>query len=113
MIHNGDIITRDDELDSFSINLTLVDENISKIIFILSIYNFSDGFTFDNVLNSRIVLFNEEDNSQICEYQVVNENSNFDTMHLGSLIKINKEWIFQAHESKSNMGLQGAVDLYL
>ena len=113
VIHNGDIITRDDELDSFSINLTLVDENISKIIFILSIYNSSDGFTFDNVLNSRIVLFNEEDNSQIFEYQVVNENSNFDTMHLGSLIKINKEWIFQAHESKSNMGLQGAVDLYI
>jgi tellurium resistance protein TerD len=112
VIHNGDIITRDDDLASFSINLNLVDENISKIIFILSINNFNDGFSFNNVLNSRIELFNEEDNLQICEYQVLNENSNFNTMHLGSLIKKNKEWIFEAHESKSNMGLIGAVDIY-
>jgi stress response protein SCP2 len=79
----------------------------------VSIHNSSEGFNFGNTKNAQIRLFNEDNNQQICEFKLMEEHPEADSIIIGSFYRGEQgEWKFEAMVNSFNGGLAACLAAY-
>ena len=102
-ITNGDgaFVKSPDELTGGSeyikVNLDKVRSDCDEISFIVTIHEAKKrGQTFNYVSDAEIRLFNDETGEEICFYDLDESFSTETGVQIGSLIRVNGEWSFEA-----------------
>lgn len=104
----------EDASEEMSVDLNKVDPSVTEIVFCVTIYNGdTQGTTFGSVRNPYISIINEENNEELCRYNL-NENFSQETAVVaGSLLcDENGDWNFQATGQGYMGGMQGLIDIY-
>ena len=110
----GDEDEGEDASEEMSVDLNKVDPSVTEIVFCVSIYyGDTQGTTFGSVRNPYISIINEENNEELCRYNL-NENFSQETAVVaGSLLcDENGDWNFQATGQGYMGGMQGLIDIY-
>lgn len=110
----GDEDEGEDASEEMSVDLNKVDPSVTEIVFCVTIYNGdTQGTTFGSVRNPYISIINEENNEELCRYNL-NENFSQETAAVaGSLLcDENGDWNFQATGQGYMGGMQGLIDIY-
>ena len=110
----GDEDEGEDASEEMSVDLNKVDPSVTEIVFCVTIYNGdTQGTTFGSVRNPYISIINEENNEELCRYNL-NENFSQETAVVaGSLLcDENGDWNFQATGQGYMGGMQGLIDIY-
>lgn len=110
----GDEDESEDASEEMSVDLNKVDPSVTEIVFCVTIYNGdTQGTTFGSVRNPYISIINEENNEELCRYNL-NENFSQETAVVaGSLLcDENGDWNFQATGQGYMGGMQGLIDIY-
>ena len=110
----GDEDEGEDASEEMSVDLNKVDPSVTEIVFCVTIYNGdTQGTTFGSVRNPYISIINEENNEELCRYNL-NENFSQETAVVaGSLLcDGNGDWNFQATGQGYMGGMQGLIDIY-
>lgn len=110
----GDEDEGEDASEEMSVDLNKVDPSVTEIVFCVTIYNGdTQGTTFGSVRNPYISISNEENNEELCRYNL-NENFSQETAVVaGSLLcDENGDWNFQATGQGYMGGMQGLIDIY-
>ena len=110
----GDEDAGEDASEEMSVDLNKVDPSVTEIVFCVTIYNGdTQGTTFGSVRNPYISIINEENNEELCRYNL-NENFSQETAVVaGSLLcDENGDWNFQATGQGYMGGMQGLIDIY-
>ena len=77
------------------------------------VHNSNEGFNFGNTKNAKIRLFNEDNGVQICEFKLMEEHADADSIIIGSFFRGEQgEWKFEAMVNSFNGGLQACLQLY-
>jgi tellurium resistance protein TerD len=114
-MHNGDARAGDADGDDESVNITLskISPEINFILLAVSIHNSSEGFNFGNTKNAKIRLFNEDNGAQICEFKLMEEHPDADSIIIGSFFRGEQgEWKFEAMVNSFNGGLKACLEVY-
>ena len=115
VVHNGDARTGDADGDDESVNITLskISPEISFILLAVSIHNSNEGFNFGNTKNATIRIYNQDNGQQICEYKLMEEHPEADSIIIGSFFRGEQgEWKFEAMVNSFNGGLQACLEVY-
>ncbi len=115
VVHNGDARSGDADGDDESVNITLskISPEINFILLAVSIHNSNEGFNFGNTKNAKIRLFNEDNGVQICEFKLMEEHPDADSIIIGSFFRGEQgEWKFEAMVNSFNGGLQACLQVY-
>jgi stress response protein SCP2 len=110
----GDEDEGEDASEEMSVDLNKVDPSVTEIVVCVTIYNGdTQGITFGSVRNPYISIINEENNEELCRYNL-NENFSQETAVVaGSLLcDENGDWNFQATGQGYMGGMQGLIDIY-
>ena len=99
---NGELMT---------VDLGKVGPNISEIAFCATV--FTEGKTFEDVVNPFISIVNDETGDELCRYDLKEEFSGVTAVVAGSLrVDDEGEWQFEALGDGYNDGMQGLIDIY-
>ncbi|WP_449017114.1 TerD family protein [Prevotella sp.] len=104
----------EDSSEEISVNLDKVDPNVSEIVFCVTIYRGDEtGATFGDVRDPYISIINEEDEEELCRYNL-KENFSTETAVVAGSLLCNEEgeWDFQATGQGYVGGMQGLIDIY-
>ncbi len=113
--HTGDNRTGNDDDDDemVLINLNAVHQDITEILFIVSIHEAETRRHHFGLLSEAYIRIVDVDTKrEILKYDLDNEFSNFTDVEFGKLFRENGEWHFSASGIGSKKGLQGYVDIY-
>lgn len=112
--HSGD--NRDGRADGddevISIDFDAVNPNVVQILFVITINNISDGFHFGNIKNSAVRVYNSNNNSTLCQYQLTESFDGCDSLIIGRFYRVNNEWEFEALGQAFTGGLEATLSLY-
>ncbi|MFN8298386.1 MAG: TerD family protein [Chitinophagales bacterium] len=101
----------DDE--SVTIDLKMVDSRIEFIYFTVTIHESeSRGHHFGNVQNSYIKLYNAQDNSTLCQYELNESFDGNDSLLIASISRNGGNWNVEAMGQAFGGGLGALVELY-
>lgn len=99
VVHQGDNLTGagagDDE--QIFIDLTMVPEDISKIVFVVNIYHCaSKKQHFGMIKNAYIRIMDKSANSELVKFNLSNDYNNMTSLIMGEVYRNNGEWKFSA-----------------
>lgn len=111
--HMGDsrdgVAAGDDEV--IAIDLGQVDSAVSQILFVVTIHEAETrGHHFGIVQNASIRILKESE--ALCQYQLAEEASGFDSMVLGALTREGADWTFAGLAHGFTGGLGAVVEMY-
>ena len=113
--HHGDARSGDADGDDESVSIVLskIAPEICFILLAVSIHNSNEGFNFGNTKNAQIRLYNEDNNQQICEFKLMEEHPDADSIIIGSFYRGEQgEWKFEAMVNSFNGGLAACLAAY-
>jgi tellurium resistance protein TerD len=113
--HTGDNRTGkgDEDDEMILVNLPIISDNISEILFTASIHDaISRNQTFGRLSNAYIRLVDVETSREILKFDLDNEFGQFTDVELGKLQKQSDGWHFVASGIGSTGGLEGYVNKY-
>lgn len=113
--HTGDNRTGagDDDDEIILCNLPLIDENVSELLFAVTIHDaFGRNHKFGLLKDAYIRVYDVESKREVLRYDIDANNSDDTDMEFGKLVKKNNEWHFVATGEGATHGLQGFVDIY-
>jgi len=99
VIHQGDNLTGEGEGDDEQIvvNLTKVPDDISKIVFVVNIYNCaSKKQHFGMIKNAYIRIMDKSANSELIKFNLSNDYNNMTSLIMGEVYRNKGEWKFTA-----------------
>lgn len=108
VVHMGDNLTGagDGDDEQIKVNLSIVPENITKIAFVVTIYNAEERRqNFGQVNNAFIRIYNEATGEEMLRYDLGEDFSIETAAVFGELYKNGSEWKFNAIGS----GFQGGL----
>jgi tellurium resistance protein TerD len=115
--HTGDNRTGvgDDDDEMILANLSMVNEMISEMIFVVSIHEAeARRHNFGLLSGAYIRLVDVENNKEIVRFRLDdNHNASFTEMEFGRLKRESDGWHFVATGIGTAKGLQGYVDMYV
>lgn len=114
--HSGDNLTGkgdgDDEL--ITIELAAVQTDCEKIAFYMNIFNAAPGDLLGKIPGAFSRAFNAENITEtFCKYDLNEDYSSFNAVHIGDLYKHNGEWKFQAIGDGKNGDINDLRKAYL
>ena len=114
-VHSGDELTGSAQGDDerITIELSKLHAEATEISFVVTIH---DAVTrkqnFGQVSDSKITLYNDEDNTVLATYSLEDAFSNETSVQFGSLYKKDGEWLFKAVGAGFQRGLDQFVIAY-
>jgi tellurium resistance protein TerD len=114
VIHSGDNRTGEGDGDDEEIQIRLnsVSPNVLQIILVITIHNRDEGFHFGNVLNSSVRVYNQANNSILCQYTLSEAFAGCDSLIVGRFYRNQMDWEFEAMGQAFEGGLGATVELY-
>lgn len=115
IIHQGDNLTGEGEGDDeqIKINLSLIPENITRIVFAVTIYDAENRRqNFGQVNHAFIRICNEENGQELMRYDLGEDFSIETAAIFGELYKYESEWKFNAIGSGYQGGLAAICTNY-
>jgi tellurium resistance protein TerD len=97
--HTGDNRTGvgDGDDESMIIDLTKVGADVQRIVFAVTIHEAKErGQSFGQVTNAFIRVVNEEDNTELCRFDISEEASTNTALDFGAVYRKDGEWRFDA-----------------
>lgn len=113
--HTGDNRTGigDEDDEMILANLSMVNESITEMVFIVSIHDAEvRRHNFGLLSGAYMRLVDVENNREIVRFRLDENNASFTEMEFGRLKKESDGWHFVATGIGSAKGLQGYVDMY-
>jgi tellurium resistance protein TerD len=112
--HSGDNRTGAGDGDDEEISIALADvhQSVLQIILVITIHNKDEGFHFGNVLNSAVRVYDQFDNSIICQYKLVESFNGCDALIIGRFYRVGSDWEFEALGQAFEGGISATVELY-
>ena len=99
VIHQGDNLTGEGTGDDeqIVIDLTKVPGDISKVVFVVNIYNCaSKRQHFGMIKNAYIRILNKSANNELVKFNLSNDYNNMTSLIMGEVYRNNGEWKFTA-----------------
>jgi stress response protein SCP2 len=99
VIHQGDNLTGagDGDDEQIVIDLVKVPDDISKIVFVVNIYNCaSKGQHFGMIKNAYIRIMDKSANGELVKFNLSNDYNNMTSLIMGEVYKNKGEWKFTA-----------------
>jgi tellurium resistance protein TerD len=114
VLHSGDNRTGEGDGDDevIDIKLSSVSASVIQIMVVISIHNKDEGFHFGNVLNSSVRVYNKDNGSVLCQYQLSESFNDCDSLIIGRFYRNGAEWEFEAIGQAFEGGLGATVELY-
>lgn len=99
VIHQGDNLTGagDGDDEQIVIDLVKVPDDISKIVFVVNIYNCaSKGQHFGMIKNAYIRIIDKSANGELVKFNLSNDYNNMTSLIMGEVYRNKGEWKFTA-----------------
>ncbi len=99
VVHKGDNLTGagDGDDEQIVIDLTKVPNDISKLVFVVNIYNCaSKGQHFGMISNAYIRILDKSANSELVKFNLSNDYNNMTSLIMGEVYRNKGEWKFTA-----------------
>jgi tellurium resistance protein TerD len=100
----------DDEL--LDVNLSIVENQIEQIVFVVTINNANEGFHFGNVTNPSVRVYNAHTNEILCQYEMNQTANGNDALLIARLYRNGNSWIVDALGNPFTGGLSAAIEMY-
>lgn len=99
---------------TFYLNLDKINPAIQEIVFVVTIHEGQEKHqNFSQIKNAFIRLYDQEQKTELVQYELKDSFSEETALEFGRLYKKNNEWRFQAVGQGYNTGLQNFVDKYV
>lgn len=99
-------------LEEVDILLNKTSSEIKEILFVVTIYNHTEGYNFGQVRNSYVKIINSNNNETIAIYELDEDFSTEISVEFGRLYKKGADWKFEAIGKGYNQGLDYLVEKY-
>lgn len=103
----------DGDDETLDVDLSRIDPRIEQIIFTVTIHEFAERRqNFGQVRNSFIRIYDANDNTELCKYELDEDFSVETAVEFGRLYKRNETWRFEAIGDGHSGGLETFVKKY-
>jgi tellurium resistance protein TerD len=110
----GDDDEGEDANEEMHVDLDKVDGKVTEIVFCVTIYHGDNqGITFGKVRDPYISIIDEDNDKELCRYELKENFSNETAVVAGSLIcDEDGNWSFEAQGKGFDGGMQTLIDIY-
>jgi tellurium resistance protein TerD len=103
----------DGDDENLFVNLNLVDARVSEIVVVVTIHEAQERRqNFGQIKNAFIRIFDQSNESEICNYELDEDFSTESAVEFGRLYRRGGAWKFEAIGRGHNGGLEALLNLY-
>lgn len=115
VIHSGDEQTgaRQGDDETITINLAMVNQQVQKIVFIVTINEaLEKGLNFSMISDAYVRIVDEQTNNEIARFNLTDYYANVTSMVVGEVYRYQNEWKFNAIGDGVAKDLAGLCEMY-
>lgn len=110
---DGDEEEGEDSSEEMTVDLSKVSPKVTEIVFCVTIYHGDkEGVTFGKVRNPYIAIINEDNDEELCHYDLKESFKDETAVVAGSLVLEDDDWSFVAQGKGYEGGMQTLIDIY-